>query len=80
MGQYPVVSLSLKGISGNDFLAARSMLCTAIGNEALRFQFLLQSDKLTEKEKALYHQLTHITINEQDGFQMPEKEITTTRW
>lgn len=75
MGRYPVISLSLKGVIGDNFAAARSMLCTVIGNEALRFQFLLQSDKLSDKEKMLYNQLTHIIVNEQEGFQMPDSVL-----
>lgn len=57
MGKYPVISISLKGVNGNDFEAARSMMCSVIGKEALRFQFLSESDRLTEVEKALYSQL-----------------------
>lgn len=75
MGKYPVISLSLKGVNGDNFATARSMLCTVIGNEALRFQFLLQSDKLSDKEKMLYNQLTHITVNQQDSFQMPDSVL-----
>ncbi len=41
MGHFPVLSISLKGVSGADFAAARSLLCSTIGNEAMRFQFLL---------------------------------------
>ena len=31
--------------------SAYSMMCSVVGREALRFQFLLESDKLTDKEK-----------------------------
>ena len=48
MGRYPVISLSLKGVNGSDYATARSLLCSAVGNEALRFQFLLEDDSLTE--------------------------------
>lgn len=42
MGQFPVISISLKGVKGSDYLAARSMMCSVIGMEAMRFQFLAE--------------------------------------
>lgn len=54
MGQFPVVSVSLKGVNGGDFLMARELLCSLIGTEAMRFQFLLESDRLTDREKKQY--------------------------
>ena len=63
MGKFPVISVSLKGVNGKDYETARSMMCTVIGGEAMRFQFLADSEKLTDKEKAIYDQLT--TIGEQ---------------
>ena len=58
MGQFPVISISLKGVSGNTFEDARAMLCSVIGTEALRFQFLDGSPRLSEAEQELYRQLT----------------------
>lgn len=63
MGKYPVISVSLKGVNGNDFETARSMMCSVIGKEALRFQFLAESEWLTAVEKALYSQLIAIDDN-----------------
>lgn len=60
MGQFPVISISLKGVKSSDFETARSMMCSVIGTEAMRFQFLTKSDRLTEQEKKLYGQLTRI--------------------
>ena len=57
MGQFPVISVSLKGVNGNEFEQARAMLCNIIAQEAMRFQFLLESDKLTESEKLQYKSL-----------------------
>lgn len=57
MGRFPVVSISLKNIEGEDFTASRSQMCAIIGKEALRYQFLLESSRLTSREKALYSQL-----------------------
>lgn len=61
MAAYPVVSISLKDVSGTDYQTARSLMCAAVGNEALRFYDLLDSDKITKEEKELYRQL--ITVD-----------------
>lgn len=60
-GKYPVVSITLKGVSGLRYQSARSALADVIGNEALRFQFLLDSSKLSATEKAMYSQLIKVT-------------------
>ena len=57
MGKFPVISISLKGVSGRSFDEARRMLRWIIINEAMRFQFLMQSDRLTEAEKGQYNVL-----------------------
>jgi hypothetical protein len=58
MGQYPVISISLKGVDGRNYQAAREALKHIIGNEALRFQFLQHSEKLSNIEKEKYQALT----------------------
>lgn len=60
MGRYPVILISLKGVNGADYSTARALLCSVIGNEAMRFQFLLHDDRLSEIEKALYKQIVNI--------------------
>lgn len=60
MGKFPVISISLKGVSGESFSTARSMMCSVIGSEAMRFQFLLESERLSHKDKELYNQLTDV--------------------
>lgn len=75
MGSFPVVSVSLKGVSGSDFAAARSMMCSVIGKEAMRFQFLVKSDKLTEKEKEMYHQLTTVDRDNNTMFLMSDAAL-----
>ena len=57
MGKFPVISITLKGVSAMDFAGAKSMLRTIIGNEALRFLFLKESPNLAEEEKESYRQL-----------------------
>ena len=70
MGKYPVISISLKSVNGNDYDTACSMMASVIGREALRFQFLLESDRLTDVEKSLYSQL--ITVGENSSFHITD--------
>ena len=71
MGKFPVISVSLKGASGLGFSEAKKMLCRVIGREAMRFQFLLQSDRLTELEHNQYKAL--IDTNEKGAFTMEDE-------
>ena len=57
MGKFPVVFVSLKDVDGLTFEDARSHLVEIIGNEAERFSFLLDSDKLSSNEKEKYRAL-----------------------
>lgn len=57
MGKFPVVSVSLKDANAGDYWTARQMLCSIIGNEAMRFHLLSESENLTKEEKARYKQL-----------------------
>ncbi len=43
MGQFPVISISLKSVDGLNFRAACDALRFVIGSEAKRFRFLLES-------------------------------------
>lgn len=72
MGNFPVISITLKGISSGKYETARALLCAVIGREALRFQFLAESPQLTDKEKQQYARLTTIGQNEQPGFIMTD--------
>ena len=60
MGKFPVIAITLKGASGRTFEEALGMLRNIIGNEAMRFQFLLQSMQLTEIEHKRYEALINI--------------------
>lgn len=60
MGQFPVISVSLKGVEGQTFPEALAAMKYIIGQEALRFGFLLESDRLFDKDKDIYQQLTEI--------------------
>ena len=51
MGKYPVISISLKSVNRLHFDDAFNKLKDVIFDEASRFQFLIDSDKLTEYDK-----------------------------
>lgn len=57
LGQFPVIFITLKGVEGLDYARARYAFMDIIGNEASRFYFLLESEKLTEKDKKAYRAL-----------------------
>lgn len=72
MGNFPVISISLKDADSTNYETARDMLCSIIGNEVLRFQFLLESNNLSDLEKGRYSQLTKIDFSGQQGFIMSD--------
>ena len=72
MGKFPVISVSLKGVNGADYETARALLCSVIGNEAARFRFLLETDRISELEKELYRQLLITDPNRQGMYAMPD--------
>ncbi len=51
MGQFPVIFLSLKSVNVLTFSSALQKMGALIRKEARRFQFLLESDRLTDIEK-----------------------------
>lgn len=53
MGQFPVISIMLKGVEGINFEAAKKALGNVIGTEAKRFSFLKNSERLDEDERAM---------------------------
>ncbi len=72
MGKFPVISVNLKGVNGADYETARALLCSVIGNEAARFRFLLETDRISELEKELYRQLLVTDPNRQGMYAMPD--------
>ena len=64
MGKYPVIFLSLKGVEGLTFEEARDSLCELITSEVRRFKLLLNSDRLDDDEKDLYHKLISLQDNQ----------------
>ena len=73
MGKFPVISISLKSVDGLNFESASVALRTVIGNEAGRFRFLRNSDRLTNDEKEAYAQLTEVGSSQGGIYTMTEK-------
>ena len=76
MGQFPVISISLKSVDGLNYEAANAALCNVIGREALRFQFLQKSNRLSEEEKSSYRRLIKIGSDSQAFFDMTDAVLT----
>lgn len=72
MGRFPVISITLKGVDGLTFEAASAAMRNIIGKEALRFEFLLKSDKLSDREKEMYAQLVKVGDENQAIFSMSD--------
>ena len=70
LGKFPVISITLKGATGRTFDEAKSMLRNIIGNEAMRFQILMQSEHLTEIERKQYAKI--LSLNDDGEFAMSD--------
>lgn len=70
MGKFPVISISLKGVSGRNFDEAKEMLRCLIGDEVLRFHILFQSDRLEEFERQKY--LALVNMDHRGLYTMPD--------
>lgn len=77
MGQFPVVSITLKSVEGLDYQAACAALRSVIGMEAMRFDFLASSNKLTEEEHAMYRQLIEVGKSQNAVFAMSDAVLLT---
>lgn len=76
MGKFPVISISLKDVEGSDYDVARTLLCSVIGNEALRFYELLKSSpKLNEVEHRQYEQLVCTDHEQRGSFAMSDSVL-----
>lgn len=76
MGKFPVISITLKDVEFNNYETARAALCSVVGNEALRFQFLAKSDNLSNWEREQYLNLVKVGKPGQAGFDMTDDVVT----
>lgn len=72
MGKYPVICLTLKGVDGLCFEDAKYRLTELICLEAERFDFLAQSERLSENEIRRYKSIIalHNGMNTMDENQL----------
>lgn len=64
MGKFPVISISLKGIDAGSFDTARELAVQIVNGEARRFQYLLDSERLTSYDKDAYTALLRADMSE----------------
>ena len=75
MGKFPVISISLKSVGGLNFKAASAALKNIIGKEAMRFQFLLESARLSDAEKDSYQRLIKIGTTSESIYDMTDAAL-----
>ena len=71
MGKFPVISITLKGAIGESFEDAKVMLRRIIGKEAMRFRFLLESDRIDDAERSQYEAL--VSMDKTGAFTMSDE-------
>ena len=71
MGKFPVISITLKGATGESFEDAKVMLRRIIGKEAMRFRFLLESDRIDDAERSQYEAL--VSMDKTGAFTMSDE-------
>ena len=76
MGKYPVISISLKGVDAANYDEAYRLMVQIINDEAERFQFLLDSEKLTQIDKMRYETLIDMEM-QPAVLAMSLKKLTT---
>ena len=64
MGKYPVVSISLKGIEARNYEMAFEMAVQIMKRVPLKVQYLLESEALSEQDKAEYRKLLDDNMSE----------------
>ena len=57
LGKFPVISVSLKGVAGADFMKAKAMLFDIICTEVRRHNYLMQSENLDQYDKQKVEEL-----------------------
>lgn len=65
MGQYPVISITLKSTEADNFETSRNLIASEIRDEAERMSFLADSDRLSASEKESYARLLQADSNDE---------------
>lgn len=64
MGQYPVISISLKGINGHTYKTAFKMAIRVMNEAASGMEYLLESTRLSENDKDSFRELLKRDMHE----------------
>ena len=75
MGQFPVISISLKSVDGLNFRAACDALRFVIGSEAKRFRFLLENGRLDAEDKTAYRRIIEVNLESEASFAMSDATL-----
>lgn len=68
MGQYPVIEISLKDVDGKTYDDAYKMFASTVSFVASKFKYLLDSNRLDEKEKGGISRISDIAfLREQEN-------------
>ena len=57
MGKFPVIFVSLKGVWADNYETARGLIINVVNKEARRLQYLLESQRLSAKDKEMFSYL-----------------------
>lgn len=74
MGKFPVISVSLKEVDGENFDTAKRIPRSVLGDEAVKFPFLAESDRLTETERLQYKKL--IELDDHGEYAMSDEVLS----
>lgn len=58
-GKFPVIFLSLKGVSGNSFQEAFDMLAMVVANECKRLSYLMRCDRIEPADRDIVERLAY---------------------
>ncbi|MCD8109346.1 MAG: ATP-binding protein [Clostridiales bacterium] len=75
MGQYPVISISLKQVSGISFEKAQQQLWSAVAEAAERLDYLQQSKKLNVRDKKKIYDLSEGKGNLQESLRLMSRML-----
>ncbi|MCD7920887.1 MAG: ATP-binding protein [Clostridiales bacterium] len=75
MGQYPVISISLKQVSGVSFEEARQQLWSSVAEAAEQLDHLQESGKLNARDKKKIFDLSEGKGNQQEGLRLMSRML-----
>ena len=65
-GTYPVISLSFAGVKETDFITTKEKICQILTNLYVKYEFLRDSDVLTETDRRYFDRVSSQNMSESD--------------